>query len=72
MERGGQAELVPTSRGGVKLHYEGYEYRIRDAASSGKFCWKCGRARKEFQRPGDATADGQEGGARVLSTTQHS
>ena len=72
MESASQAQFVVTSKGGLKLHYEGFVYRIREVRKSGTVSWKCDRACKEFKCPGNATTDGKGEGATVLSTTQHS
>ena len=64
IESAKQAEFVVTSKGGVELHYESFVYRFREARKSGAVSWNCDRARKEFKRPGNASADAKGGAPR--------
>ena len=51
MENAGKEEFIGASKGGVKVHYEGSVYRVREARKSWALSWKRDRA-QGVQEPG--------------------
>ena len=64
--------LVPTSRGGSKLVFQGYLYRFQKKVHGDNYRWRCGKSGWWFKCPCLVTTDRKDGETVVLNEGDHS